>query len=122
MKLTRAALVDLRARSLRKRVWFKELTAIERTLMNLTIRVVDEVKSSRLKRLLEHIVHKLEKALESSFLMRAGKKGRELAEKLARAAYSWGNIKAFAWAEDESYALFLGISNINAAKMFGCLS
>ena len=114
MKLTRTVLVDIRARSMRKRIWFRELTAIERSLVNLTIRVVDEVKSSRLSRLLGLIVQRLEEALESKFLRRAWEMGRELARRFARIAYSWGNVKALSWVRDSAYILYLGVSSMNA--------
>jgi len=117
LKLTRAALADLRARSLRKRIWFRELTSIERSLVSLTIRVVDEVKSSRLGGLLGAIVRRLEEALESKFLRRTREKGAELAVRFAQIAYSWGYVKALSWARDRAYALYLGVSSMNAPSL-----
>lgn len=114
MKLTRAFLIDIRARSLRKRIWFRQLKSTERSLMNLAIRVVDEVRSSRLGGLLGTIVRRLEEALGSRFLRRARERGHELADRSARIAYSWGNIDALSWASDKRYILYLGVSSMNA--------
>ena len=82
--------------------------------MDLTIRVVDEVKSSKLGRLLGAVVRRLEEALESKFLRRAWEKGSELASRFARIAYSWGNVKALSWVRDKVYVLYLGVSSMNA--------
>jgi len=117
LKLTRAVLADIRARSLMKRIWFRELTSVERSLMNLTIRVVDEVKSSKLGSLLSAIVRRLEEALESKFLRRAREKGAELAERFAQIAYSWGYVKAHSWVRDRAYVLYLGVSSMNAPSL-----
>ena len=120
MKLTRAVLIDIRTKSLRKRTWFRKLASIERSLVNLTIRVVDEVKSPTLGHILEAIVRKLEDALESSFLRRVWVKGYELASRLARTAYSWGYTKALNWVMDRAYILYLGVSLENASRIHEC--
>lgn len=110
MKLTRAVLFDIKRESLRKRIWFRELTSVERSLVDLTVKVVEEVKSSRLATLLGAIVKKLEAACESGFLSRAWERGSELAERFARIAHSWGNLDAQEWAKDMTYIRYLGTS------------
>lgn len=88
--------------------------------MNLTIRVVDEVKSSRLANALTVLVLRLEEALESMFLKKVREKGFELAEKLARIAYSWGNRGSLHWIEEKAFIIFLGVSFMNMPRMYGC--
>lgn len=87
--------------------------------MNLTIRVVDEVRSHRLAGVLNAIVSRLEDALESSFMRNAYQSGRVLAEKHVRIACSWGNKDALAWVGDRGYVLYLGVSSMYALRMFG---
>ncbi len=122
MRLTRAVLVDIRNRSVDKKIWFRTLSHFERSLINLTITVVDEVKSSKLSGILNSIILRLEDAFESSFQRRAWQKGRAMAEKLVQIAYSWGYKAALEWLKDRTYALYLGVSSMNALKMFRSIS
>lgn len=122
LKLSRAVLADLRGRSLRKRIWFTSLTSIERSLVDLTIRVVDEVRSSRLANILGGIVQRLEKDLENTFMRRALQAGTVLAEKFARLAYSWGYVGAISWIKERGYILYLGISHMKSLSVFGRVS
>ena len=103
-----------------KKVWFRTLSHFERSLVSLTIRVVDEVRSSRLSGILSCIMLKLENALESTFLKKALEEGNGRAVANARLACSWGNRTALSWARDRAYVLFLGISSMNALEMFRC--
>ena len=119
LRLTRAVLVDIRNRCVDKRVWFGTLSHLERSVMNLTITLVDEVKSSRLAEVLTGIVSRLQDALQSVFLAKARREGLIIAKKMAEIAYSWGNRGALAWIDDKGYVLFLGISSINNSNRFG---
>jgi hypothetical protein len=118
-KLTRAALVDVRQRCLRKRVWYRVLSPLERSLMSITIRVVDEVRSNRLTRLIGTILDKLERALENRFLAQVLERGRILASRMAEIAYSWGYGSALDWTRDRAYILYLGVCQIGAGHCFG---
>jgi hypothetical protein len=122
LRLTKIFLIDIRNRSVNRKTWFRTLSYFERSLMNLTIRVVDEVRSHRLAGVLNAIVSRLEDALESSFLRKACQNGQVLAEKHMRIACSWGNKAALTWARDRGYILYLGVSSMNAIRMFGSLS
>ncbi|MCJ7635645.1 hypothetical protein MUP77_25045 [Candidatus Bathyarchaeota archaeon] len=121
MNLSRAVLIDLREKCFSKRIWFSSLSSIERSLVNLTIRVVDEVKSSRLNSLLGAIVRRLEEALESPFLKAANLRGLSLVERFVNVAYSWGYATALDWLDDKSYILYLGVSSLNTPNAFRTL-
>lgn len=108
----RDGLISIKLKSLRKRVWFKALDKSERALINLTIRVVDVVRSGRLAKVLSNAVGKLKEATKS-LLEKAGELGRSLAEKFSKVAQAWGNLGARSWAKDEFYAIYLGLSVLN---------
>ena len=54
--MTREVLARLGTRALRQQVWFRALDHLERGLVDLTMRWVDQVKSSRLRRVLVEIL------------------------------------------------------------------
>ncbi|MDH5461846.1 MAG: hypothetical protein OEX09_06470, partial [Candidatus Bathyarchaeota archaeon] len=55
----------IRQKAWRKKVWLKALNSVERGLVSLTIRCVDQVRSSTLIAMLRSIVERLEAALRS---------------------------------------------------------
>src|SRR5438046_2238558 len=56
-------LAQLRRRSLRKGVWFQQLTKVERGIVDLTLRCVQSVRSRMLERMLREFTRKLEYAV-----------------------------------------------------------
>ncbi len=106
--LTRDVIVGLKTRALRRRVWFWSLDRLERGLVDLTIRYVDQVKSNRLRQVLVEILGKLARALESS-MARALGRGWIVAARLSGLAVGWGNIEAYSWKFEESFQRFLGL-------------
>ncbi len=105
--LTKGLLAGIRSRALRHQVWFRALDRIERGLVDLTIRYVDQVKSNRLQRVLVEILEKLARAMEQG-MVRVLAVGRELALRASVLAMGWGNSQAYAWRSDQSFALALG--------------
>lgn len=59
--------MNLKTRAMRSGVWFKTLQRIDRVLFDLTIRVVDTIRSARLTRSIAVIARKLKVAVESGF-------------------------------------------------------
>ena len=109
----REELIAIKLKSLRKRVWFRVLNECERALINLSIRVVDVVRSEKLAKVLSIAVEKLRKTMRS-LMDRAKEVGQPLAEKLSMvAAQAWGNLEAWDWANDKFYAIYLGLSILN---------
>lgn len=87
--------------------------------MNLTIKVVEEVKSSNLCGILTAIAARLMDALRGQFLKKVWERGYDLAVRLARLAHSWGNVKALSWIKDKAYILYLGFSSLNTLSSVG---
>jgi hypothetical protein len=112
--LSKDELVMMRVKALRGGVWFKVLSGVERSMVNLTIRLVEKVvKSSLLARLMVGIIDKLKEAAESRFLRMVGEVGLPLARKLSGIAQTWGNKSASQWTEDPCFIRYLTIMWVN---------
>ena len=96
---------------MRAGVWFKALPRIDRVLVDLTIKVVDNIRSVSLAKCIFAVVGKLEGLLESSVLKSLRLIGRPLAEKISLTAQKWGNASAKNWATDRSFAFFLAVTH-----------
>jgi len=116
-------LVLIRQKAWRKKVWLKALNSVERGLVSLTIRCVDQVRSSTLIAMLRSIVERLEAALRSRVEKLMVKVGWPLAQRLARLASSWGNQNALSWTLDAKFARHLTIMHLNNSEIYkqsGC--
>jgi hypothetical protein len=114
--LTGRKIAGLKTRALRKRVWYRVLDRIERGLLDLAIRWVDNVRSGRLTETLLRILAKLARAMEQG-MARVLMVGRELALQASLLAVRWGNGQAYAWRFDESFWRGLGLGR-TCAKGF----
>ena len=111
--ITREGLTALRRDALRRRVWFSALKKRERSMVELTARCVDRVRSARLALVIGRIVCKVLKAFRSRFLERVEAVGYDLAAKICRIAVSWGYEAAATWRQDIYFVRFLGVNAIN---------
>ncbi len=84
------------------------MSRIERGLVDLTIRYVDQVKSSRLQQVLVEILEKLARAMESSMAGALGR-GRIVAARLSGLAVNWGNVATHGWRFDLGFQRSLGL-------------
>lgn len=114
--LTRRVLVDLKTRSLRRRVWYRVLDRIERGLVDLTIRWVDNVRNKTMAEVLLRILGKLARAMLQG-MARVLAFGRELALRASELAVGWGNTSAQGWRFDRSF--WIGIGRTNATLRSG---
>ena len=112
MLLSRPYLSAIRVRAIRRGLWWRVLSRVERATVDLTIRVVDCVRSRLLSEILVKIVGKLEEALNAVELMVA-RVGRPLALKLSRLAVGWGYVEAKDWASDSEFIRYLGVMAMN---------
>lgn len=98
---------------MRAGVWFKALPRIDRVLVDLTIKVAENVRSTQLAKSIFAVIGKLEGLLESSVLRLARTIGQSLAEKISLLAQKWGNLSAKSWSADQSFAVYLGVMHTN---------
>lgn len=102
-------LANIKKFALRRRVWFRSLSRIERGILDLTIKYVDNIKSTELAKVLTAIVNKLQTAMKSHLDQLVGTVGRAIAIKISEIATKWGNKNAYLWAKDPGFAKFLVI-------------
>jgi hypothetical protein len=117
--LTKEGLVLLKRRALRSKAWFR-LDRLERAVVDLTIKVVDRVRSSTLAKIILGIVGKLRQWIKPSLEETALSIGRPLAHRAARIAEAWGNREAKTWLRDLGFILYLGVSWLNTPKALRC--
>ena len=106
-------LTRLRHRARRCGAWFRSLSQLDRGLVELTIRYVDTIRSTRLALAISRIVCKLLRALQSPFLRTAIMLGAQRVAQRSRLAVSWGYDAASTWVRDSGFMRFLGIAAMN---------
>jgi hypothetical protein len=111
--LDKKQLVNLKTKAMRSGAWFKALQRIDRVLFDLTIRVVDTIRSAKLAKSIAVLTRKLEDAVKGSFSGRLREIGLPLAQKVSFTAQKLGNVSAIDWAFDSSFAIFLAVMHMN---------
>ena len=112
--LDKKRLVNLKTKAMRSGAWFKALQRIDRVLFDLTIRVVDNIRSAKLEKSIVVIVRKLEYNTKSNFSGRLKEIGFLLVQKISSLAQKLGNVSATDWVFDSSFADFLAVMHVNA--------
>jgi len=110
-----------KTRALRRRVWFKVTSRLERGIVDLTIRCVERIRSPVLVRIVSGVVERILETLDNDFLERVKKIGGEIADTACRIALSWGNMSASAWKSDPDFIGFLGVNAVNTRTCQVCL-
>ena len=105
-----ARLADAKKTALRRGVWFRSLSRVERGIIDLTVKYIDSIKSVKLAKVLTAIIVKLQTTTESVVDKLVRTVGLPLARKISNLAVSWGNRLASLWAEDCSFAGFLVVN------------
>jgi len=112
--LIRSALVNLRAKAIRRGIWFKVLSKTERACIELTIKIVNKVRSHLLAKVLTSITRKLLGAMKSRIVHAMEEIGCPIAQKLSQIALNWGNISAAQWMKNRSFIQYLTVMYMNA--------
>ena len=103
-------LAEVKKPALRRGIWFRSLSRLERGVIDLTVRYVDSIKSTKLAKVVTAIIGKLQYAMESALDKLVRTIGLPLARKISNIAVSWGNCLANFWADDPVFARFLVIN------------
>ncbi len=111
-------LVRIKARAMRRGVWFRVLTRGERAQIELTMRVVKRIRSFFLARVVSSIVEKLLDAMESRVTRLMREVGPALAQKLSGIAQKWGNSSAVSWIADPGFRQYLTVMYMNTPSVF----
>lgn len=116
--LCRTELEKIKKRALRRGIWFKVLSKIERIQVDLTIKVVKVVKSIILSKVLHSIVKKLLNAMESRVTRLMKEVGRTLVRKISEIGVKLGCKSAKSWINDEGFIKFSTIMYMNTPKLY----
>ena len=111
--LTRDSLAKLKQKARRRGIWYRDLKQNERMLLDLTISVVQRIKSFMLAKLVVPIITRLCEAMESRVYLLARSEGAQIAEHLSQIAQRWGNRAAKSWVKDRAFIQFLVVVNLN---------
>jgi hypothetical protein len=95
--------------ALRRKTWFRVLNSLERSVLDLTVKYVKNIKSTALAKIVTAIISKLEAAAENTITRMVRVYGQNLARKISSIAVSWGNFCAMKWAEDLAFARYLSV-------------
>jgi hypothetical protein len=93
--------------ALRRGLWYRTLNRLERGIIDLTVRYVDNIRSSQLAQVVTAIIEKLQVSTGTLTDRMVRTVGLSLAQKISEIAVSWGNRSASKWADDRAFARFL---------------
>ena len=110
--LTRENLVKLKRKAVRRGCWYRDLKQSERKLLDLTVRVVDKVRSFLLAKVVSRLVSRLFEVMESRIVRLIRTEGRVMAKRLSDVGQSLGCKSAKFWANDCGVMQFLVVSNL----------
>jgi len=105
--------------ALRRNVWFRVLSRVERGILDLTVRCVASIKSAKLAGLVSAILNKLRLASEGLVSRLVRTVGFSLARKLSDLATRWGNRLSSIWVDDAGFARYLAVMQFNAGRVTG---
>lgn len=111
--LNKKLLKKVKVKAFRNGTWFRALHRLDRVLIDLTIRVVDQIRSAILIKNILAIIKKLEENAGGDLSRDLNDLGFSLARKLSLMAQRWGNTSAKKWAFDLSFLRFLVVLHIN---------
>ena len=109
-------LAQLKKAALRHGTWFRALNRIERGIIDLTVKYVDNIRSEKLAKVVTAIMAKLQLTMESKADRLARTIGIHLAKKISNIAVRWGNFSAAKWAEDHAFARYLAVSSAKSLE------
>jgi len=118
VSLGKNELTKIKAKAMRRGIWFKVLTRAERAQMDLTLKIVKKIRSFILAKVVTSIVKKLLDAMESKVARLIKEVGQALALKLSRIAQNWGNKSAHQWETDTSFIQYLTVTYLNTPTIF----
>ena len=116
---TKSFLKGVRLEALRKRVWYRALDRVERSIFNLTCSIIDRVKSAVLGSVLVGIIDRLREAMKGGFVKVVESVGCERAVRFAGLARGWGYGDVRGWLKDLRFARYLALLVYNAPSGWG---
>jgi len=103
--------------ALRRGIWYRTLSRVERGVLDLTARYVACIKSTKLANVVTAILEKLKLASESMVDRLVRTVGFSLAQKISTVAVGLGNRSATRWAVDAEFARYLAVTQMNNGRI-----
>jgi hypothetical protein len=110
VNLSIGKLFEIKKAALRQHVWFRALSKIERSIVDLTVRYVDNIRSHKLAKIVTAIIEKLQSPTENTLDRLVRTIGLPLTRKISDIAVRLGNPSAASWAEDLTFAKYLAMN------------
>jgi hypothetical protein len=111
-------LIRLQKKALRKKVFNSSLSRLERGILILTNKIVEQVSSPVLQKILERIELKLTIAMKSFFIRHQESFGVKRVIQIASQAVILGYESASSWVYDGCFISYLTIQNLNQPKEY----
>ena len=112
----RNEIIKLKTRALRKGVWYRAISKLERACIDVVISVVERVRSRLLTKVLFSVFSKLEEALESRVQFLTREIGSKLVHELSQIAQKWGYKGAERWVNDVNFERYLAVTRMNSPQ------
>jgi hypothetical protein len=103
----------IRRNAVRKRTWFQALDKLERGIVNLTIKIVDSLKSQLLTAQIVTILVKLRDAAKCAFTKHVESYGYQKLRETVETAVSLGNNAAQCWIRELGFAEWFASNDYN---------
>jgi hypothetical protein len=116
---TRGFLAEVRRSALRRRVWYSALDSLERGILTLASRVVDEVRNTALNVEIVKIIAKLRDAAKSGFVRHVEAFGMRRVREIREQAVSLGSLVAGGWAREMGFVRYLAFLDYNQPRGWG---
>jgi hypothetical protein len=101
--------------ALRRGIWFRALSLVERGILDLTTQYIVTIKSTMLANVVSAILDKLRISFEGVVDRLVRTVGFSLARKVSIVAQLWGNRLAVAWAQDADFARYIAVNHLNTS-------
>lgn len=112
-KISQSFLKKIRKKAIRKRIWYKAIDSIDRGIVNLTINLVENIKSLTLLKVLKSILKKIKESHKSDFIKHCETYGLIKAEKIVKQAIDFGYEYATTWLSYRSFSQLLALNGMN---------
>ncbi|MGD0804213.1 MAG: hypothetical protein ABSA11_09090 [Candidatus Bathyarchaeia archaeon] len=106
-------LSGVRRQALRRRVWYSALDGLERGILSISARIIDDVKSSLLNVQLVRIIAKLRDACKSGFVRHLERYGVERVRVVQGEAFRLGYLGAGVLSKDLGFIRYLMFLDYN---------
>ncbi len=112
--LTRGYLLKIRHKAIRRRVYHRALDRLERGILDLSTRLLDEVRNIVLLEQLLEIVNKLEEAVKSRYQRHLEVFGSRRVTEIILQALKFGYKEAVGWLRDTGFVEYLSVVDLNS--------